>query len=35
MCLIYTVDDVNIIKVKSHDEKPRDQNFTPGPPFYK
>ena len=31
----YTVDDVNITKVKSLDEKPKDQSFTLGPPFYK
>ena len=29
------VDDVNITKVKSQDEKPKDQSFTLGPPFYK
>ena len=30
-----TVDDANITKVKSQDEKPKDQSFTFGPPFYK
>ena len=30
-----TVDGVNIPKIKSQDEKPKDQVFTLGPPFYK
>ena len=28
-----TVDDVNITKVKSEDEKSKDRNFTLGSPF--
>ena len=31
----YTVDDVNITKVKSYNEKRRDQRITLGLPFYK
>ena len=30
-----TVDGVNIPKIKNQDEKPKDQIFTLGPPFYK
>ena len=29
------VDNVSINKVKIQDEKPKDQSFTLGPPFYK